>query len=305
MNIANSLNEYKPGLVSVLIPVYNRAEFILQTLNSVYQQTYKNYEIIVVDDGSNDGSYEILENESEAQKIKLFVHENNSNKGQAASLNVALSKAQGEYIAVLDSDDMFEPTKLKAQVDFLKSNQHVGIVYGRGEAVDENNNFLYDISGKFDVDPSDPNEILLDCYFLLPQNSLVRHSIYDLAGGFNESYRAAQDHDMLIRLSEHANIAKINDYVFKYRRHENQISSKGLYTRWTNGFKILEAAQKRYPYKKRTIRKRKGLLHYRMYQVYSASGIHKNKVKALLHLGLAGVLDPKRAIDVMLGQEKG
>lgn len=305
MNFAHSSNKYEPGLVSVLIPVYNRAEFILQTLNSVYQQTYKNYEIIVVDDGSSDGSYEILIEEYEAQRIKLFVHENNTNKGQAASLNVALSCAKGEYIAVLDSDDMFEKTKLEAQVGFLESNQHIGIVYGRGEAIDESNNFVYDIPGKFDVDPSDPNEVLLDCYFHLPLNSLVRHSVYDITGGFNETYRAAQDHDMLIRLAEHANIAKIDEYVFKYRRHENQISSKGLHARWSNGFKILKAAEKRYPYKKRTIRKRKALLHYRMYQVHSAPGAHENKVRALFHLVFAGLLDPKRGISVVLGKEKG
>ena len=305
MNIVNSSNNYEAGLVSVLIPVYNRAEFILQTLNSVYQQTYKNYEIIVVDDGSSDGSYEILKDEHEAQRINLFVHENNTNKGQAASLNVALSHAKGEFIAVLDSDDMFQATKLEAQIKFLNLNQHVGIVYGRGEAVDENDNSVYDMPGTFDVAPSDPNAVLLDCYVHLPLNSLVRHSVYDITGGFNETYRAAQDHDMLIRLAEHANIAKIDEYVFKYRLHENQIISKGLYTRWSNGFKILKSAEKRYPYKRRTIRKRKALLHYRMYQVHSAPGIHKNKIRALFHLVLAGLLDPKRGISVVLGNEKG
>lgn len=286
---------YATGLVSVLIPVFNRVDFIEKTLASVYSQTYTDIEIVVVDDGSTDGSYEILERHNQQNKIKLFVHNGHANKGQSASLNLALFHASGEFVAILDSDDIFMPDKLTAQVDYLNKNKEIGLVYGQGEAIDADDKHLYYIDAKFDKDPNDPNEILLDCYFLLPQNSLVRHKCYEKAGKFNEQYRAAQDHDMLIRIAEITNIGAIPDRVFQYRRHENSISQKGLYKRWKTGFVILRNARKRYNYKLSTILGRKAVLHFRMFQVYMSKN-SKSLYKAISHLLLAFIYHPSRGI---------
>jgi len=267
-------------------------------LDSVLNQTFSDFELIVVDDGSDDGTYEKLK--EYAGRITLLTHDNRINKGQSASINLGLREATGKYIAILDSDDFWELNKLEIQVAYLEQNPDIGLVYCNGYGVDSDGKRYYDFYPKDPKENNDPNRVLLDCYILLPQNSLVRKEVYDQVGFFNEEYRSAQDHDMLIRISEVCTFAYLPDYVFNYRRHENSISANKQDVRWMTGFKILEAASKRYPYKSSTIRKRKAVLNFRLGQVFIKQGRY---MKALIHIVKAGVLDPIRSIKVLFGKE--
>ncbi|MCL7945686.1 glycosyltransferase [Marinobacter sp. ATCH36] len=288
-------------LISVVVPAFNRVEYIRETVESVLSQDYDQVELIVVDDGSTDGTYEILLEYAEKGDLKLLTHPNRANLGQSVALNRALENASGELIAILDSDDIFLPGKLRSQAEYLQAHPEVGLVYGMGEAVDENGRWLYNILSPDHIEPNDPNAVLLDCYFSLPVNALVRRSFYERIGGFEEGFRAAQDHDMLIRLAESTKFAFIPVKVFQYRRHSDSISNKGQRKRWENGFRILHRAQARYPYKKSTIRKRRALLNFRMAQVCW----RENKsITALGYLLRSGALDPIRALKVLTGSEK-
>lgn len=288
-------------LVSVLVPAFNRVSYIRETVESVLLQDYPYIELLVVDDGSTDGTYEVLLKYEQEGKLNLLTHPGRANRGQSAALNLGIEHASGEFITILDSDDIFLPGKLTAQVDYLEGHPEAGLVYGMGEAVDENRCWLYDIHTTDHTEPNDPNAILLDCYFSLPVNSMVRRSVYDQVGTFEEGFRAAQDHDMLIRIAEKTRFAFIPLKVFQYRRHGDSISSKGQRKRWENGFEILRRAQARYSYKKSTIRKRRALLNFRMAQVCW----RENKiVSSLGHLLKAGALDPVRAVKVLIGKEK-
>ena len=109
-------------LISIITPNYNCARFIAQTIESVLAQTHTDWEMLIVDDCSTDGSYEIaLEYAARDPRIKVMRNERNS--GAAVSRNRALDAAQGEYIAFLDSDDLWEPCKLERQIAFM--SQHV------------------------------------------------------------------------------------------------------------------------------------------------------------------------------------
>ena len=284
--------------VSVIIPAYNRVEYINQTVDSVLAQSYKNIELIVIDDGSTDSTYEKLEEYGE--KINLLTHTGHINKGQSASINLGLEKANGKYVAILDSDDFWEPKKLEIQVAFLEAHADIGLIYCNGYGVDAEGKRYYDFYNQDPNEQNDPNRVLLDCYILLPQNSLVRKSVYDQVGFFNEEYRSAQDHDMLIRIAEVCKFAYLPEYVFNYRRHESSISAQRQDVRWATGFKILEEAQKRYPYKPSTIRRRKAVLNFRLGQVFIKQGKY---LKALFHLLKAGLLDPARSFRVLFGKE--
>lgn len=284
--------------VSVIIPTYNRVTYVNQTIDSVLNQTLNSFELIVIDDGSTDGTFEKLEGYGE--RIRLLTHENRVNRGQSAAINLGLRNVKGKYIAILDSDDFWEPHKLQIQVDFLKNNPDVGLVYCNGYGVDSDGKRYYDFYEKDPQEKNDPNRVLLDCYILLPQNSLVRKTIYDQVGFFNEDYRSAQDHDMLIRIAEVTKLAYLADYVFNYRRHKDSISAKKQDVRWLTGFKILDAAAKRYPYKGSTIRKRRAVLNFRLGQVYIKQ---KKYLKGLGRLALAGMLDPVRGLRVIFLKE--
>jgi len=288
-------------LVSVLIPAFNRVHFIEETLNSVLEQDYPNIQLIVVDDGSTDGTYERLRHYAEQGMLTLLNHPERMNRGQSASLNLALEAARGDYIGVLDSDDCFLPGKLRKQVDYLEAHPDIGLVYGMGEAIDEDGKWLYDIHGTDHVEPNDPNAVLLDCYMLLPQNSLVRASVYEQVGFFEETFRASQDHDMLIRMAEVTRFAFIPQKLFQYRRHGDSISSRGAERRWKTGFEILRRARRRYPYRRSTIRRRSAVLHFRMGQVCLDEG---KVMTAVSYFVKSGVLDPARAFRVISGRER-
>ena len=110
--------------VDIIIPVYNSKNFILQTLKSVIRQTYKNWRIVLVDDNSNDGTNEIIRNfiNNNINKRKIIFIKNKKNKGQAYSRNLALKYCNSEYIAFIDSDDLWEKNKLKKQIKYMLNN---------------------------------------------------------------------------------------------------------------------------------------------------------------------------------------
>lgn len=285
------------GKVSVLIPLYNRKKYIEETVNSVLSQDYSDIELIVIDDGSSDGGDKLVEKYAADNKLIFLRQPGNINRGQSASLNLGLSRATGEFIAILDSDDLYAPGKIKKQVDYLKNNPEIGLVYGNGKAIDEKGDALYEINYDDKHETSDPNDILLDCYFLLPQNSLVRASVYKEAGNFDESLRSGQDHDMLVRIYEVTEIAHQSIDSFRYRRHRDSISANNLENRWRCGLIILDKAISRYPYKRVTIRKRRAVVNFRLAQAL----INKRmlSVEAFGRLLYAGILDPRRALSTL------
>jgi len=289
------------GRVSIITPLYNRAKYIEEAINSALHQGYDDIEIIVVDDGSTDGGDKIVESLSSPQ-VRLVRHPDNANCGQSKSLNLALNLASGEFIAILDSDDIFLSGKLINQVRYLNDNPDVGLVYGMGFGIDSNGNQIYEILSPDHQEPSDPNRILLDCYFHLPVGSLVRRSVYEQVGGFDESLRAGQDHDMLVRMAEVTKFAFQPIRVYCYRRHSESISTKGLEARWRNAQIILNKADARYPYKKSTLRKRKAVINFRLAQALINS--KKSWVEAVARLCYAALLDPVRVVKVLTGAEK-
>jgi len=284
--------------VSVIIPCYNREQFIAETINSVLAQTWPNIELIVVDDGCTDSSRKVLE--SYGQRLTILEHSGRANRGQSAAINLGIKYCTGEYVAILDSDDLFAPDKINIQVSFLIEHPEIGLVYSNGHAIDENSNIIYEIHCKNHKENSNPDNVLMNCYFLLPNNSLVRRSVFELAGGFDETLRAAQDHDMAIRVSEITKLAYLEDHLFYYRRHKDSISHKNAKRRWLNGYKILKKAYSRYDYPMKTILGRLAVLNFRLGQCFYEE---KRYIRAGLLFIAAGLCDPKRSIGVLIGHE--
>lgn len=119
--------------VSIIIPVYNGERYVSEAIDSVLNQTYKDFEIIVIDDGSKDDTLNILRMYGE--KIRW---ESQENKGQASAINEGIKMAKGKYIAYLDADDVCLPERLKIQVKYLDEHPDVGLVYADFYQTDEN-----------------------------------------------------------------------------------------------------------------------------------------------------------------------
>jgi glycosyltransferase involved in cell wall biosynthesis len=285
--------------VAVIIPLYNRADFIAQTIQSVFNQTYPNIELIVVDDGSTDNSRNVVK--KFADKIRLLEHPGRVNKGQSAAINLGIKSSKSKYVAILDSDDLFAPEKIQLQVEYLEKNHDIGLVYGNGYAINEQGEKTYPIYKDGHRENSDPERVLMDCYFLLPNNSLIKRKVLEEVGSFDESLRSAQDHDMAIRVAEVTKLAYLEKELFYYRRHGNSISAKNASLRWNNGFIILEKARRRFKYSSSLIRKRKAVLHFRLGQCLLEE---KKILTALWNFIYSGLLDPYRALQVVLRKER-
>jgi glycosyltransferase involved in cell wall biosynthesis len=136
------------ALVSVIIPIYNSIKYINVCVESVLNQTYNNIEIILIDDGSDDGSYEfVIENYSINNKIKILTHENRSNRGVTESRRLGVNNAKGDYLSFLDSDDYFALNKLDLQVKILSEHSDVILVHSKVNFLNEiGDSFFYDFS---------------------------------------------------------------------------------------------------------------------------------------------------------------
>ncbi|HEX3559050.1 MAG TPA: glycosyltransferase [Pyrinomonadaceae bacterium] len=193
-------------LVSVIVPTYNYGRFIGQMLESVLSQTYRNWECIVVDDGSNDDTREVVGRFAGADARIKYIHQ--ENRGQPAALNTGLRSFAGEYLQILDSDDLIEARKLERQVEFLESHGEVDIVYGgvkyfhtqeangRHAAAREGGGaWMPRVSGAgVDVLPA-----LVRWNIMVVNSPLVRRSVVENVGFFDETLAPAQDWDYWLR----------------------------------------------------------------------------------------------------------
>ena len=131
-------------LVSIITPMFNSSKYIEETLKSVINQTHKNWELFIIDDGSSDNCVELVNGfKNFDDRIKLIINE--ENQGAAKSRNIGIRKANGRYIAFLDSDDLWVPTKLEEQISFMLKNQ-LALSYSSYEKIDEFGNHIKNIN---------------------------------------------------------------------------------------------------------------------------------------------------------------
>lgn len=150
------MKNFIPGLVSIIMPSYNTGRFLLETIQSVQNQTYQNWEIILVDDCSTDDTLEILSKINDS-RINILI--NKTNSGAAVSRNKALQASKGEWIAFLDSDDLWTPDKLEKQIKFMKDNNYeFSCTYS--SYIDENSIPI----GKIDTAPKRINKYAMFAY---------------------------------------------------------------------------------------------------------------------------------------------
>jgi glycosyltransferase involved in cell wall biosynthesis len=207
--------------VSVIIPTYNRANYICEAIDSILAQTYADYEIIVVDDGSTDGTRQALQRWIDDGTICYYYQEN---RGESAARNHGIRKARGQYIAFLDSDDLFLPTKFEKQVAYLEQNLDKAFVQSWYAKFDDQGNDLgYRDTSKINgyVYP----EILLNWSVLLAVPSVVvRSEVLEDIGGFDESIRLGPDLDLWRRITKKYAIGVVPEVLCKIRVHPGNIS---------------------------------------------------------------------------------
>ncbi len=237
------------SLVSVITIFLNADAFLQEAIESVLAQTYEHWELLLVDDGSNDGSSGIARRFAERLpgKVKYLEHEAHANRGMSASRNLGIRHARGEYVAFLDGDDVWLPRKLREQVTIMQAQPTAAMVYGRtliwhswtGKPEDQRRDRFYTLG----VQPDrliEPPRLLIQLIENLAQtpttcNVMIRRRVFEQIGEFEESFRSVHEDQAFytkVHLKEPSFVA--NAWWAKYRQHPDSSSAvakqKGLRT---------------------------------------------------------------------------
>lgn len=233
----------KKNLVSVIIPAYNHENYVQETIKSIINQTYKDIELIVINDGSPDSTWDkicALKEECKA-RFENVSFETQENQGTCKTLNKLISKAQGEFIYLIASDDLAKPDAIEIQANFLKNNSEYGLVVGDNEIIDSKGQICYwDISRNIEYDKKKARYKTFadflkrkNTYFqnskfgsyetlymgnYIPNGYLIRRNILDKVPNFTPK-APLEDWFLMLQLSKYTKFKYINKILFSYRWH--------------------------------------------------------------------------------------
>jgi glycosyltransferase involved in cell wall biosynthesis len=234
----------KPA-VSVVIASYNRAKFLPETIESIFQQSFQDYELLVVDDGSTDDTQRILRRYE--TRLRYFYQEN---RGPSAARNLGVHYANGDWISIQDSDDLCTPHHLQVLWDYVKDHPECGMVFANGDYLggrEHNRETIIPLDksrqlAKRGVELND----FFEKSILRLQAALISRKAYDALGGHDESLRICMDLDLGFRLLMNFPIAYLDDVVFSYRKHEGN-TGRNEELRLTENIRVIEKLLQQYP----------------------------------------------------------
>jgi len=262
-------------LVSVIIPAYNSREHIAEAVQSALDQTYQPVEVIAIDDGSTDGTGEVLR--SFGNKIRYIRKENG---GPASARNVGIESAAGEFVAFLDGDDIWYPQKLEKQMSLFQGD--VGLVYARVDSFDENGPVE---KVRKPLIRGEVFERLFNKNLISTSTVVVKKECFDKVGLFDEDpdLISVEDYDMWLRIAALTKVDFLDEPLIKYRLHPGGISKN--YHRSYNGemkvlTKNLANVSGKYPRLKQEIRGRFAKLFYEFgYDLFAAGALSEARAE--------------------------
>jgi glycosyltransferase involved in cell wall biosynthesis len=205
--------------VSVVIPAYNQAQYLTEAIQSVLAQTYRDFEIIVVDDGSTDDTPIVAKQFSDAVR---YVRQDN--QGLAGARNTGIHQAQGKYIGLLDSDDQWLPAFLETMMALIEQHPDATVYYCYAQFMDANGQDLPQTTRCQGVPTNALNDTLLRANFIIPSTVVLRRSVVEAAGLFDQTLRSCEDWDLWIRLVPKHTFINRPECLVRYRVHGNSLS---------------------------------------------------------------------------------
>lgn len=205
-------------LVSIIIPTYNRAPWLMEAVESVFKQTVQDFELIIIDDGSTDGSADILQKVS-----RPFLYRFQKNQGVSRARNQGLFSAKGKWIAFLDSDDLWLPKKLESQLQFF--SDHPQALICQTEEIWIRNGRRVNRGKKHQKFSGDIFAPALKLCLVSPSAVMIQRDLLEKVGYFDEALPACEDYDLWLRISAHYPIYLIDEpLVIKRGGHPDQLS---------------------------------------------------------------------------------
>ncbi len=209
--------------VSVIMAVYNGEKYLREAIESILSQTFKDFEFIIVDDGSTDRTPDILkEYEKKDDRVKIIT--NSKNIGLTKSLNKAIKIAKGEYIARQDADDISLPERLEKQVEFMDKNRDIGLVGAFYYEIGENGSIV----SKKILPTKDTylKKILIKYNPFFHSSIIIRRKVFSKVGLYDEKFKKAQDYELWFRVARFYKLTNIPKFLIKRRYTKEMISQK-------------------------------------------------------------------------------
>lgn len=207
--------------ISILMGVYNAEKYLREAVQSVFCQTMRDWELIVVNDCSTDQSPQILGEFAQADaRVRVFTNE--KNLGLTKSLNRGLKECMGKYIARLDADDIAEPARLEKQLVFMEAHPEVALCGSQGTVIDDVGNKIG--NKNFPTDYAAIKDCLIFNNQFIHSALFIRADILKSGGGYNESFSKSQDYELVLRLSASHPVANLPDRLINWRMRKQSIS---------------------------------------------------------------------------------
>ena len=205
--------------VSIIIPMYNRERYIREAINSVLSQTFQDFEIVVIDDGSDDSSVNIVESITDN---RIHIYKNESNMGIPRARNIGLLHARGEYIAILDSDDVMRPARLEKQIAYLNNNREYVGVGSWSNSIDEQGSIKKYLRTRPVSHESIKASLLFHCS--IHNRSFTARSEVLKKLQYDEAYDVAEDYELLIRILDYGKLYNLPSVLVSAREHDEKIT---------------------------------------------------------------------------------
>lgn len=203
--------------IDVIMSVYNGENFLKEAIESILKQTYTNFKFIIVDDGSNDSSFDII-NSFPDERIEVI--RNKRTEGLTRSLNKALRAGEGKYVARQDADDVSLPSRFASQVDFLEKHPEVDVLGTGIYLIDEEGNIV----GERTTHPSPSREVFLERSEVFHGSVMIKRDALEAVGGYNELFKYSQDYELWLRLAKEHNVRNLQTPLYAFRIHESSVS---------------------------------------------------------------------------------
>jgi len=291
-------------LFSIIIANYNNGKYLLGCIESIKNQTYVNWEIILVDDFSTDNSHELYKNIKNNKQIKILY--NDTNKGVGYTKKRAVDNSLGKYIGIVDPDDKITPETLEIVVNKFEINKDIALVYTNHHICDENLKIIKSSTNSGQI-PKGESQLSYNGPKVGPFWAFEK-SVYDQTEGFDSSFRAAEDQDLYYKLEEVGKIIFINKPCYFYRYHNNGISTtNNFFKAYLFNLRAMKIANKRRKKNNSTVKclskkdlASRWLFYYQGYSLYLLEKKHKAKVTILLLKSFRFIIFDKQLLSLKI-----
>jgi len=232
--------------VSVLMPAYNTEKYITEAIESILNQTFKEFELIIIDDCSTDRTWEIIQDYTKKDN-RIIALRNEKNLGIPENRNKLISLSKGKYVVWQDSDDISMPYRIEKQYNFMENHPDVGICGGWLLFFNNNNNKIY--TQKYNIKDTFLRKNIFKFSPVSQGVSIVRKKIYNKVGNYNILFKQAEDLDMSFRIGMHSKYSNIPEVLLKYRFDYNSISKSKVKENIKYTLKVRKLAINKYNYK--------------------------------------------------------